>query len=278
MLSEDREDEVSASGSDESNAFELSFPLEDLNIPIDANTALPANAFLRHCAIIGSSGSGKTVFAKMLCEEFAMRGVPVIAIDPQGDIASLILPGRESEIEKHKGDLNYAKFYVDNTEVVIWTPTSDAGIPIYLNPLKFDFPEDDENEKIRAITAIAQSLTDLLRYDLKKDEGRYVASFFDLVISHIAREGGGISSIEEFIKYLKNMPEELSKETADILPANKFDEIIRKLRTLTIGSSNLLFSQGVPMDIDVLMGREREPENPDETLPTRISVIYLNSL
>ncbi len=255
----------------------LAFPIDDDGISLDKNCMLPLDAFLRHCAIIGSSGSGKTVTAKMLCEEFAMRGVPIIAIDPQGDIASLMMRGNMEEITKHKGDLERQKLFIENSEVVVWTPTSSAGTPIYLNPLKFDFPKDNANEKIRAITAIAQSITDLLGYDLKKDEGKYVSSFFDLVITHISDADHSISSIAQFIKYLKNMPPELARETIDILPSNKFDEVIRKLRTLTIGSRKLLFSQGIPLDIEVLLGLERIPED-GKPLPTRISVIYLNTL
>src|SRR5688500_1476313 len=52
---------------------------------------LPPAALLRHVMALGSSGSGKTVFCKVLVEEAALRGVPVIAIDPQGDLASLAL-------------------------------------------------------------------------------------------------------------------------------------------------------------------------------------------
>ncbi|MCD4657867.1 MAG: ATP-binding protein [Planctomycetes bacterium] len=254
-----------------------SFPIVDDGISIGKNCKFPLDAFLRHCAIIGSSGSGKTVTAKMLCEEFAMRGIPIIAIDPQGDIASLIQAGKKAAITKHKGNLEQYKLFNENVDVVVWTPTSSAGTPIYLNPLKFDFPENDANEKIRAVTAIAQSLADLLGYDLKKDEGKYVSSFFDLVITHISDAGHSIASIAQFIKYLKNMPPELERETSDILPGNKFDEVVRKLRTLTIGSRKLLFSQGIPLDIEVLLGLERIPED-GKPLPTRISVIYLNTL
>ncbi len=49
--------------------------------------------FFRHAGIFGSTGSGKTVLGKIICEEAARHGIPVIAIDPQGDIASLALPG-----------------------------------------------------------------------------------------------------------------------------------------------------------------------------------------
>lgn len=46
---------------------------------------------LTHTFICGVTGAGKTVIAKALLEEVALRGVPVIAIDLKGDISSLAL-------------------------------------------------------------------------------------------------------------------------------------------------------------------------------------------
>ena len=55
----------------------------------DGDFKLPLNTLQRHLGSFGSSGSGKTVASKVLIEELAISGVPVIAFDPQGDIASL---------------------------------------------------------------------------------------------------------------------------------------------------------------------------------------------
>ena len=46
---------------------------------------LKINTLQRHYACFGSSGCGKTVLTKVLIEELANNGVPVIAIDPQGE-------------------------------------------------------------------------------------------------------------------------------------------------------------------------------------------------
>src|SRR6266702_903173 len=52
---------------------------------------LPEDALLRHVVILGATGAGKTVFAKAFLEEAVRAGVPVIAVDAQGDLASLAL-------------------------------------------------------------------------------------------------------------------------------------------------------------------------------------------
>jgi len=51
-----------------------------------------------HCAILGSSGCGKTVALKVLIEEMIMNNIPVIAIDPHGDISSLIYNEEDEEL------------------------------------------------------------------------------------------------------------------------------------------------------------------------------------
>ena len=48
--------------------------------------------FIRHAALLGAAGSGKTVLGKVLIEEMLLQGYSAILIDPQGDLCSLILP------------------------------------------------------------------------------------------------------------------------------------------------------------------------------------------
>ena len=44
-----------------------------------------------HAVCIGMTGSGKTGLCLGLVEEAAMDGIPVIAIDPKGDLSNLLL-------------------------------------------------------------------------------------------------------------------------------------------------------------------------------------------
>ena len=44
-----------------------------------------------HAVIVGMTGSGKTGLAIGLLEEAAMDGIPVIAIDPKGDLGNILL-------------------------------------------------------------------------------------------------------------------------------------------------------------------------------------------
>src|SRR5436853_1208716 len=46
---------------------------------------------LTHAVSVGMTGSGKTGLCLSLVEEAAIDGVPVIAIDPKGDVSNLLL-------------------------------------------------------------------------------------------------------------------------------------------------------------------------------------------
>ena len=58
----------------------------------DGNTIrIPPAVLARHAAMLGSTGSGKTVMAKTLIEEATLAGIPSLILDPQGDLARLAL-------------------------------------------------------------------------------------------------------------------------------------------------------------------------------------------
>lgn len=57
--------------------------------PRQQDLIYPAANLMTHALIIGASGSGKTVQCKNFIEEAILNRVPVIAIDPKGDISAL---------------------------------------------------------------------------------------------------------------------------------------------------------------------------------------------
>lgn len=57
----------------------------------DENVEYKADRFVRHGVCIGMTGSGKTGLSIGLIEELVLAGVPVICIDPKGDLANLAL-------------------------------------------------------------------------------------------------------------------------------------------------------------------------------------------
>ena len=102
----------------------------DNDEPVDIKSTVLA----RHAAMLGSTGSGKTVMAKALIEEAALAGIPALIIDPQGDLARLALGGDASTIEAKGEDAARMRKLMESTEVRIWTPLRSKGLPLCIDP------------------------------------------------------------------------------------------------------------------------------------------------
>ncbi len=59
--------------------------------PLDTPVLYDSRDLVTHAMCVGMTGSGKTGLCLSLIEEAAIDGVPVIAIDPKGDLADLLL-------------------------------------------------------------------------------------------------------------------------------------------------------------------------------------------
>lgn len=131
--------------------------------PGEASLLDPAH-LTRHAVVFGATGSGKTGLCVCLLEELALAGVPVLAIDPKGDLANLALrfrgptaaeirpwvdegvvarsgldadtwSAREAErwsAGRRDGGVDDARVarLIDAVEVVVHTPGSRSGVPV----------------------------------------------------------------------------------------------------------------------------------------------------
>ncbi len=142
----------------------------------DAPVLYDSKDLTTHAVIIGMTGSGKTGLGIGMIEEAALDGIPVIAVDPKGDMGNLLLtfpslaPGKfepwvnpaeaankghsVSEFAKSQaalwkkglGDWGQKpariKALRDKVDMAIYTPGSNAGLPIsVLN--RFDPPSEE---------------------------------------------------------------------------------------------------------------------------------------
>jgi hypothetical protein len=159
----------------------------------DAPLLYDSKDLTTHAVIVGMTGSGKTGLAISLLEEAAIDGIPVIAIDPKGDLPNLLLSFPELRPEDFRPWVDAASAaragrtpdeeasalasrwreglaasgqdgarvarYAAASERIVWTPGSRAGRPLSLLG-SFSAPpaairQDEEALRERAAGAVS---------------------------------------------------------------------------------------------------------------------------
>jgi len=236
----------------------------------DSPVELPVRAFHRHFVALGASGSGKTVLCKCVMEEAARNNIPLIIVDPQGDISSLALKGNPEQIEHHETPLLIQEEFFEKARVAIFTPASSKGIPVSVNPLKFPPEDTPREESILALDMTATSLTSFLGYDLDSDAGRGAKAYLFTILEHLWLERHTIRDIAHMADIVLRPPTKITGTLYDLVTKKEPQEIARKLRFLTVGAPSLMFQMGVQIDIDMFMDRS------DGKVP--VNIIYMNTL
>ena len=231
---------------------------------------LPVKAFHRHLMALGASGSGKTVLCKCVMEEAVRNNIPLIIVDPQGDISSLALKGNPEEIEKHGTPLAIQEEFFEKARVAIFTPASSKGISISVNPLKFPSEDTPREESILTLDMTATSLTSFLGYDLNSDAGKGAKAYLFTILEHLWREEQTIKDMGHMADIVLRPPAKITGVLYDLVTKKEPQEIARKLRYLTVGTPSLMFQMGVQINIDMFMDRS------DGKVP--VNIIYMNTL
>ena len=257
----------------------------------------------RHAAMLGSTGSGKTVMAKALIEEAAIAKIPSLIIDPQGDLARLALGIDPADLAEHGGDYARAKKLLDMCEVRIWTPLRSKGLPLCIDPFRAPPADLDAEEAITAWDMVAAGFTSLAGYDVEKAQGKVVKPFLYEVLVEGTKHGLDVGDFQalakvvrephhEFIRHLYPhcfLDVEEGEDKVDVptweevmvehgltdfeerLPKTTRNDLARRLAAFSSGVNQLLFSYGVPIDIDSFV----EPAIPGK-IP--LNIVYLNTI
>jgi len=222
------------------------------------DVTLGIESLLRHMACLGASGSGKTVLCKVVVEEAIRKGVPVIALDPQGDLASFALPTEHGKAGRKGVPLAVVDDYCNKVEPVIYTPGSTAGIQLSANP--FRPLTGDTAQQIRQTALIAKTIAGLIGYGGKQEVEAVLESA--LARQFHRKEGSGFEGLASLL-------ERNGKYYTRYASGPMVAKVARLLRVQTVGSRRTLMA-GKPIDIGAMF----EPRDGR----TRLSVIYLNGL
>ena len=251
----------------------LGFRLDKDGNKTDQKFEISVDLLRRHGGIFGSTGSGKTVLSKVILEEAALQGIPILAFDPQGDIASLMIPGDPKELKAKGVDPDRLKRYMDKVIVRVYTPASSKGLAISINPLKLPDKKADPDDVIRLLDNSARTLVKVLAKvaGLSKSwEAKSFAALYELIRTIWEDKKRDVSDLVELANLLEAPPEEAGVDLEPYMKLSERAKLASAIRSLTVGSSQLLFKEEGQIDFDELV----RPVNGK----TPINVIFLKTL
>ncbi len=232
-----------------------------------------------HTAVVGAAGSGKTWLAKVIAEEAILNGVPVLAIDPQGDLVQFLKRRPEAEIAaKSPQELARYREFSERVETRIFTPGTSHAIRLRLNPIRLPRRDDvreasaerREEEYTGMIDSIALNLVGLVSAGKKSVDAQqaFIARVLRALVESTLRESLELSEIANAVIE----PESVGIANADhFIKKSERETFGRQINALAHGPLKKLFTGGVALDIDQM----RTPVTPGKV---PLNIIYLNAL
>ena len=237
----------------------------------DENVFLPSKALNKHISVFGQSGSGKTVLCKILIEEALRNNIPAIIIDPQGDISSLVMVEDYEKLKPYGISKEFYDQYKEKVEVVIFTPASEKGIPLSINPLIMPPQELDREEKILAIDGIATTIANVLGYRLNTEKGGAVKAYLVSLFEQCLEKDILIADFDMLIDLIQSEVAYLPENIRTLLSAKEKNSLIKRIKSINVGAPSLVFNLGPKLSIQTLI-KSTDPNK------IRIAIIFLNTL
>ncbi|MFI6230213.1 helicase HerA domain-containing protein [Micromonospora echinospora] len=218
-------------------------------------------ALRRHSVIFAGSGSGKTVLIRRLVEECARQGVSAIVLDPNNDLARLGDPWPHPPAGWLPGDRERARDYLEQTEVVVWTPRVTAGRPLSFQPLPDFTPlRDSPDEFDQAIRSTVEALAPragVAGTTKLAQQGRAV-----LTEALQAYARSGLVGLPGFTEFLAALPDGVSR----MARADKLAHEVAETLKAAMVTDPLFGGAGTPADPGTLL-------TPSAGRRARVSVI-----
>jgi hypothetical protein len=258
---------------------------EQTDVPVNYD----ARDLTTHAVCVGMTGSGKTGLCMGLLEEAALDRVPAILIDPKGDITNLLLqfpelqpadfkPWINADDARRKGktveefahstaDLwrnglagagigpERIRTLLDTTDLTIYTPGSDAGVPIsILGSLAapgLDFAVEGEaiRERIAGTVAALLGLVDSKADPVRSREAILLATIFE----HFWQQNEDMD-LAKLIMSIQNPPvRQIGVFDVDTyFPQKDRFDLAMAFNNLMASPTFQTWLQGEPLDIDRL--------------------------
>ena len=209
---------------------------------------LDLGSLRRHLAIFAGSGSGKTVLLRRVIEECALRGVSSIVLDPNNDLTRLGDAWPAAPDRWLTGDGDRARRYLDETDVVVWTPRRAGGRPLTFRPLPdFGAVIDEVDEFNAAVDVAVEALAPRVGAQRPGPKAAQEKAVLTEAMRYFARGAG--RDLGAFIELLAGLPEHVSTQTRATLIAADLADRLRAVRA----TDPLFGGAGEPADPGVLL-------------------------
>ena len=243
-----------------------------------------------HGVILGMTGSGKTGAGLVMLEEALLQDIPVLIIDPKGDIANLLLTFPElraedfepwvdlegarrrevsveeyAEQEARKWREGLAEWDITGERIrqlrqaaqfTIFTPGSEAGQPVdvlhFFDTPTLDWDEHEESlrERIGGIVSALLGLVSVEADPLQSPEHILMAR----IIEHVWRAGESLD-LPTLIRLLQKPPFQQVGvfELETFFPEKDRFALARTLNNLIAAPGFENWQQGTPLDVGELL-------------------------
>jgi hypothetical protein len=238
---------------------------------------LPLTALPTHIAVVGAAGSGKTWMAKVVAEEAVRLGVPVLAVDPQGDLVQFLRPAPERPgLSPEERALR--RDFLNRVEPRVWTPGSSHGRRLSLDPIRLPSRDDlarvtdpgrREEEWEGMLAASAAQLVALAKVGGETDSQQ---TFLFRVLQSLAAGTGGRDVDLGTIAAAASDPASVALDDPDqYIKKSEREKLARKLNGLRLGPAAGLFAGGQRLDLNAICRPDVQGKSP-------LNVVYLNAL